>query len=121
MELPLSLHDRLATAIVLYFGALGVWGLALGVRNSGPTRGYRGALVIAEAAALVQGSVGLLLLATRGVANGLHALYGFLLVAALPIAVTFLRERPPRGQSVVLGLAALLAMVLALRGCTTVR
>ena len=121
MDLPLSLHDRLATAIVLYLAALGVWGLALGALNRGPTKGYRGALVIAEAVAIVQGLVGLVLLLTRGVANGIHVLYGLALVAALPIAVTFVRDRQPRGQSVALGFAALFAMGLALRGCTTVR
>ncbi len=120
MDLPLSLHDRLATAIVLYLAVVGVWGLALGVRNTGPTQSYRGALAVAEAVAIAQGLLGLVLLVTRGVANGLHVLYGFALVAALPIAVTFVRDRRPRGQSVALGFAALFAMGLALRGCTTV-
>jgi hypothetical protein len=121
VDLPLSLHDRLATAIVLYFAVLGAWGLALGVRNSGPTRSYRGALVIAEAIAIVQGMIGALLLVSRGVANWVHILYGFALIAALPTAATFLRDRQPRGQSVALGFAALFAMGLALRGCTTAR
>jgi len=121
VDAPLSLHDRLATAIVLYLAVLGAWGLALGVRNSGPTRAFQGALVIAEAVAIIQGMLGALLLVSRGVANGIHVLYGLALVAALPVAATFVRDRQPRGQSVALGFAALFAMGLALRGCTTVR
>src|SRR5207237_9347321 len=75
VDLVLSLHGRLATVLVLYYTAVGVWGLALGVRNSGPTAGFRGAIVIAEIAAIAQGAFGaLVLLFLRAPAESLHIL-----------------------------------------------
>ena len=112
------LHGTLARTIVLYLVALGLWGIVLGIRRSGPTSGYRGALVIAEAAAIIQGLVGVAML-TRYPLNGIHALYGLALVSALPLAATLTRDRQPRGQSIALGLASLFAAGLALRGIGT--
>ncbi len=119
MDVLLSLHGRVGTAVALYFTAVGLWGLFLGRRNTGPTPSFRGAIVIAEIAAIGQGVFGLGLLLGQAPANALHLLYGFALVAAMPLAATLVRDRTPRGQSVALGLAALFAAGLAIRGITT--
>ena len=120
MDLLLSLHGRLATVLVLYYTAVGLWGLWLGIRNSGPTSSFRGAFVIATVAAAAQGLLGLLLLVFRGgPRETLHILYGFALVAAMPLAASIVNDRQPRGQSVALGLAALFTAGLAIRGITT--
>lgn len=113
-----ALHATLASTIVLYLVLVGAWGLWLGIRGSGPSAGFRGALVIAEGAAIAQGLVGLLLALERPL-DGIHALYGVALVLALPLAATLVRGRAPRGQSVALGIAALFTAGLALRGITT--
>ncbi len=113
-----TLHATLANAIVMYFALVGIWGLWLGVRALGPTASFRGALVIAELAAIAQGLVGLALALSRPL-NGIHALYGVALVLALPLAATLVRDRAPRGQSVALGIAALFTAGLAIRGITT--
>ena len=116
----LSLHGRLATVLVLYYVLVGVWGLVLGIRNSGPTPGYRGAIVIATVASVVMGLVGVtVLLLLRAPREPLHVLYGFALVLAMPLAATVVRDRQPRGQSVALGFAALFTAGLAIRGITT--
>ena len=116
----LSLHGRLATVLVLYYVLVGVWGLVLGIRNSGPTPGYRGAIVIATVASVVMGLVGVtVLLFLRAPREPLHVLYGFALVLAMPLAATVVRDRQPRGQSVALGFAALFTAGLAIRGITT--
>ena len=116
----LSLHGRLATVLVLYYSAVGVWGLALGVRNSGPTPGFRGAIVIAEIAAIAQGLFGVLVfLFLRAPSESLHILYGFALALAMPLAASLVRDRTARGQSVALGFAALFTAGLAIRGITT--
>ena len=116
----LSLHGRLATVLVLYYTAVGVWGLALGVRNSGPTPGFRGAIVIAEVAAIAQGLFGALVFAfLRPPSESLHILYGFALAVAMPLAASLVRDRTARGQSVALGFAALFTAGLAIRGITT--
>ncbi len=120
MDIALALHRQLATVLVLYYTAVGLWGLGLGIRNIGPTPGFRGAIVIAVVAAVGQGVLGLLTFAfVRPPSESLHILYGFALALALPLASTLLRERTPRGQSVALGLAALFAAGLAIRGITT--
>jgi hypothetical protein len=120
VEIVLSLHGRIAFAIVLYLVIVGIWGVVLGVRNSGPTPGYRGAIVIATVAAAAQGVIGLLVFAfLRPPREALHVLYGFALVLAMPLAATLMRDRQPRGQSVALGLAALFTAGLAIRGITT--
>ncbi|HET8567458.1 MAG TPA: hypothetical protein VFM93_00545 [Candidatus Limnocylindria bacterium] len=113
-----GLHATLANTLVLYLTLLGLWGLFLGIRASGPTPSYRGALVIAEVAAIAQGLIGLFLALQRPL-DPIHALYGVALVAALPLAATLVRDREARGQSVALGIAALFAAGLAIRGIAT--
>jgi MFS family permease len=120
MDLALSVHARLATVLALYYAAVGLWGLALGVRNSGPTSGFRGAIAIAVIAAVAQGLAGILTFAfVRPPNESLHVLYGVALALAMPLASTLVRDRTPRGQSVALGLASLFAAGLAIRGITT--
>jgi len=112
VDAVLSLHGRTATALVLYYTAVGLWGLFLGVRNSGPTPGFRGAVA--------QGALGLLVLVFTGPPREvLHILYGFALVLAMPLAASLVRDRAPRGQSVALGFAALFTAGLAIRGIIT--
>lgn len=120
MDLVLSLHGRLATVLVLYYTFVGIWGVALGVRNTAPTPSFRGALVIAEVAAVAQGVLGILVFAfLRAPSESLHILYGFALALAMPLAASLVRDRTARGQSVALGLAALFTAGLAIRGITT--
>jgi hypothetical protein len=119
VDLVLSLHGRIATAIVLYYALVGLWGLALGVRGSGPTANFIGALVIAEVVAIAQGLLGIVLLFSRSPSQSLHVLYGFALAVAIPIAATLVRRREPRAASFAFGFMALFAAGLAIRGITT--
>jgi hypothetical protein len=120
MAAVLSLHDRLAYVLVLYYTALGLWGLWLGLRNSGPTSSFRGAVVIATVAVIAQGVLGVLAFFFIGAPREtLHPLYGFALVLAMPLAASIVRDRQPRGQSVALGFAALFTAGLAIRGIVT--
>ena len=120
MDVVLSIHGRLALVLVLYFTAVGLWGIWLGIRNIAPSGSFRGAIVIAEVAAVAQGALGLLtLFFLRGPAEGLHILYGFALVLAMPLAATLMEGRTARGQSMALGFAALFTAGLAIRGMTT--
>ena len=115
----LSLHGRVATAIVLYLSVVGVWGLILGARGLGPTPGFVGALVVAEIAAIAQGLLGIVLLFSRPPSQSLHVLYGFALALAFPLAATMVRKRERRTASFTFGLVALFAAGLAIRGITT--
>ena len=116
----LSVHRQVAYALVLYYSAVGLWGLFLGVRGAGPSPGYRGAIAIAVIASIGQGLVGVLVYLFRGgPSEALHVLYGFALVLAMPLAASLVRDRTPRGQSVALGFAALFTAGLAIRGIIT--
>jgi hypothetical protein len=119
VDIALSLHGRIAFAIVLYLSAVGLWGLILGIRGLGPTPSFTGALVIAEIAAVVQGLFGLVVLFSRPPANPLHILYGFALAVSLPLAATIVRKRERRTASFTFALVALFAAGLAIRGMTT--
>ena len=120
MDVLLSLHGRAATALVLYYTAVGLWGLFLGIRNSGPTPGFRGAVAIAVIASIVQGALGLLVFVLGNPPrDSLHILYGFAVALAMPLAASLVRDRAPRGQSVALGLAGLFTAGLAIRGIIT--
>jgi hypothetical protein len=119
VDVVLSLHGRVATAIVLYLSVAGLWGLLLGVRGVGPTPNFIGALVIFEIAAVVQGLLGMALLLARPPSQSLHVVYGFALAVALPLAATLVRKREPRAASFAFGFMALFAAGLAIRGITT--
>ena len=115
----LPLHAQLATALILYLAALGVWGIALGIGGSGPTPSYRGSLVIAEVAIVLQGLLGAGSWVLTGPGDAIHVLYGLALVVTLPLVATIVREGSPRRTSLSLGLASLFAAGLAIRGMTT--
>lgn len=108
----------MAYALVLYLTAVGLWGIALGI-ISGPTPSFRGALVIAEIAVVAQGLLGVLAVTARGLPEWQHILYGLALVVAIPLAATMVRQGSPRRTALTLGLTALFAAGLAIRGITT--
>jgi hypothetical protein len=120
VDVVLSLHGRVATAIVLYLSVVGLWGVILGARGLGPTPGFIGALVVAEIAAIAQGLLGVIVLVFyKAPSQSLHVLYGFALAAAIPLAATIVRKRERRTASFTFGLVAIFAAGLALRGCGT--
>ena len=120
MDAILGVHGRVATALVLYYVAIGAWALWLGVRNTGPTPGLRGAIAIAVIASVVQGALGVAVFVLgRPPQDSLHLLYGVTLVVAMPLAASLVRDRSARAQSFALGLAALFTAGLAIRGIIT--
>jgi hypothetical protein len=119
VDVVLSLHGRVAAAIVLYLSVVGLWGLILGARGLGPTPRFVGALVVAEVAAIAQGLLGIVLLVSRPPSQSLHVLYGFALALAFPLAATLVRKRERRTASFTFALVALFAAGLAIRGITT--
>jgi hypothetical protein len=119
VDVAFDLHARLATALVLYLAALGLWGIALGATGSGPTASYRGAIVIVEVAIAAQGLLGVVAWPARGPAQWIHVLYGLAMLLAIPLAASIVRAGSPRRTSLTLGVASLFAAGLAIRGVTT--
>ncbi len=119
VDLILAAHSSFAGVVIAYLVVLGVWGLATGLRGHGPSASYFGALVIAEGAALLQGAFGIASLFVRPPQNTIHLLYGLALALALPLAWTYVRGRPANRVALTLGLVALFAAGLGIRGMTT--
>lgn len=113
------LHEGFARVILLYFLALGVWGLVAWRTGRGVGPSYRGALLIAELVALLQGAAGAILLIQRPPLEAVHVLYGISIALALPVAYVYARPRPTRQQALVYAIASLFAVGLAIRGITT--
>jgi hypothetical protein len=80
-------HQDLFRSLVLYFGALALWGLYLWLRGKPPSGSYLGALILGVGLAAVQGLSGLLIVATTShhPKDGLHWLYGFVVLLTLPV------------------------------------
>ena len=119
VDLVVAAHGSFARVVVLYLVLLGGWGIAAGLRGKAPSGSYLGALVIAEGAALLQGLLGIANLFARPPQNTLHLLYGVALALALPLAWTYTRGRPGSRVSLMLGVVALFAAGLGVRGMTT--
>ncbi len=119
MDLIVAAHASFARVVVLYLVLLGGWGIATGLRGKPPSGSYLGALVIAEGAALPQGVLGIANFSARPPQNPIHLLYGVALALALPLAWTYTRGRPGGRVSLMLGVVALFAAGLGVRGMTT--
>jgi|SRR5919204_4538717 hypothetical protein len=111
----------IAQVLVLYCAVVGIWGVFLGIRNAPLDGSYRAALLLAEAVAVLQLLVGLVLLVVGPpVRNDLHYLYGLSLIVTLPLVHQYLAGRRMRAP-LAYGLACLFMAGLAIRGITTGR
>lgn len=114
-----EIHQRIALSLVLYYAALGVWGVFLGIRKSPLTPGYRGALVIGVAIGAVQALVGLSLVVSGDrPADNLHFLYGASVILTLPLVMSYIVDKNI-SRPLAFGLASLFMAGLAIRAITT--
>ncbi|MCC6314279.1 MAG: hypothetical protein IT337_09725 [Thermomicrobiales bacterium] len=114
-------HDRLAISVMLFWAAVGLWGLFTYLRGSGLTGSIAGALAIGEALVVVQVLAGVALFALEGMRapNPIHYLYGVTAILVLPFAWSLLKDRDQRQALLVYSLLALFIAGLAIRGMTT--
>ncbi len=121
MSLLTLVHQRLALAGVLITLIIGLWGLFMFWRKRPATSGYRSTLVMTEFLFLAQGLLGaiLYLAGNKRPHDGLHLLYGVLLVVALPIGASYVSGQKPRREPLVYGLVGLFMVGLTIRGITT--
>jgi hypothetical protein len=119
MSTATQIHGLFAWALVLYFAALGLWGLFLAIRRQPITPSFGGALAIGVMLGVAQSLLGVVLLVLGGhPGNDLHYLYGVSVIVALPLAQQLIANRKV-SRPLVLGLAALFTMGLAIRAITT--
>ena len=79
------LHARLLVTIMLFFGALSIWGFFSYLRGHGISGSYKGALAIGELLMLTQFIIGLLLLigGLQPYRPSIHILYGIVAIIGL--------------------------------------
>jgi uncharacterized membrane protein len=115
----LALHQQVANAIVLYFAALGLWGLVLALARRPFDSAYRGALIIGIILGVAQAIVGVtLVLGGRQPRDDLHYLYGLSVIVALPLVHQYVSNRR-WSRVLTYGLASLFIMGLGIRAITT--
>ena len=105
---------------MIFWGAVGLWGLFAFLRGGSLSGSIAGSLVIGEALVLVQVLAGVLLVVVGGrPPDATHYLYGATGVLVLPFAWSYLRDRDQRQALIVYSLLALFIAGLAVRGVTT--
>jgi hypothetical protein len=116
------IHQNLAISVLLYMGAVGIWGLFQFARGSSPSGSYLGALILAEVLILVQGLIGwVLIVQGHRPQEGLHFLYGVAAVLALPGVYysPWVARGTERRDSLILGVTAFFLVGIAVRGIAT--
>jgi heme A synthase len=105
--------------LVLYFAAVGVWGVFLGIRKAELNSSFKGALVIGVALGIIQAIVGFaLVLSGLRPTDNLHYLYGASVIVTLPLVMSYLVDKK-FSRALAFGLASLFMAGLAIRAITT--
>ena len=122
MNTLILLHDRLSISVMLFWGAVGLWGILTYLRGRGMNGSFAGALVIGEALVIGQVVAGIALY-TLGARppSPVHYLYGITGILVIPFVWSFFRDRDQRQALLMYSLVALFIAGLAIRGMTTGR
>lgn len=116
------LHDRLATSVLLFMVAVGLWGIVGFFRGGSLSGSLAGAFAIGQGLIAVQVLAGVaLVLLGRRPPSSVHYLYGATAILVLPFAWSYLRSRNPRLALLYYSLGSLFIAGLAIRGMTTGR
>lgn len=114
-----ELHQRVAFSLVLYYLAVGLWGLFLAFRHAPISPGYRGALFIGVGLGVIQALLGItLVLSGLRPADNLHFLYGASVIVTLPLVMSYIVDKKV-SRPLAFGLASLFMAGLAIRAITT--
>jgi hypothetical protein len=116
----LALHRIGFNASLLMSVLLAGWGLFTFFARRPLSGGYRSTLYLAEGLFVVQGILGLVLLATaHHLRDPLHLLYGVLLVIAIPIGAGYGGGWEGRRQALVFGILGVIMAALSVRALMT--
>lgn len=116
----LVMHDRLATTVMLFMFAVGLWGLFAFARGEVISGSIQGALAIGQVLVMAQAALGVALYADGLRAlSSVHYLYGITAVLTLPFVWSYVKDRHPRQGLLFYSLVALFVAGLAIRGMTT--
>jgi hypothetical protein len=117
------LHARLLVTILLFFGALSIWGFFSYLRGQSISGSYKGALAIGELLMLAEFVIGVLLLLSgaQPYRLSIHILYGIVAIIGLPGAFAYTRGRDDRWELLIYVTVCLFLCGIALRALTTGR
>jgi len=117
------LHARLLVTILLFFGALSIWGFFSYLRGQSISGSYKGALAIGELLMLAEFVIGVLLLLSgaQPYRLSIHILYGIVAIIGLPGAFAYTRGRDDRWELLIYVAVCLFLCGIALRALTTGR
>jgi hypothetical protein len=111
----------MSITMMLFMGAVGLWGLFTFARGGILEGSLSGALVIGQVLIALQGVAGLLIFieGSNRPADTVHILYGVAAFVTMPFVWSYVRERHPRQGLFFYSLAALFIMGLSIRGIAT--
>jgi hypothetical protein len=105
---------------MLFWAAVGLWGVFSWLRGGAVSGSYGGALAIGVALVVAQVAAGVgLYVAGARPPETTHYLYGVTAVLVVPFAWSFFKDRDQRQALMVYALLALFVAGLAIRGMTT--
>lgn len=114
------MHDRLATTVMLFMVAVGIWGLFAFARGDALSGSLQGALAIGQILVMAQAGFGVALYADgMRAASSVHYLYGLTAVLVTPFVWSYVKDRHPRQGLLFYSLMALFIAGLAIRGMAT--
>jgi hypothetical protein len=121
MSFLLTIHARLLITILLFFGALAIWGFVNFLRGQPISGGYRGALAIGELLMIAEFLFGaaLLLGGRQPYREGIHILYGIVAIITLPGTFAYTRGRDSRYEQLIYAIVCLFLCGIALRALET--
>ena len=119
----LAIHARLLFTILLFFGALALWGFVNYLRRQSVSGSYLGALAIGELLMLAQALIGVALwIAGReAYRQAIHVLYGIVAVIMLPGTFAYVRGLYSRWEQLIYAAVCLFLCGIALRALETGR
>jgi hypothetical protein len=123
MTFLLVIHARLLYTILLFFGALAIWGFVSYLRGRAISGSYRGALAIGELLMLAEFIIGLslLIIGRQPAREAIHILYGVVAIIMLPGTFSYTRGRDSRWEQLTYAIVCLFLCGIALRALETGR
>jgi len=120
MDTVKAVHGIISNTVVLFFFALGIWGVYRAFRKYTVDGSYMGALVIGETLFVLQAVLGAVLFIS-GARPGriVHFIYGSFVLVALPGLFAYLKGDDSNQAQLYYGLAAIFLFGVAFRAIGT--
>jgi heme A synthase len=120
MDTILALHRVLSNTAVLFFLAMGLWGVYRAVRKQGVDASYLGAMIIGEGVFVAQAVLGTIMwIAGDRPGRTIHLLYGVFAIVALPGLFAYLKGDDSNQAQWYYAVATLFLFGVALRAIGT--